>query len=171
MLNLFHLGAIAAIFSSPVNSSLLLTQANAANRVVQPTTSMLMVTNETLNARAVTEFVVDSNINTPEVAEKVSPSEVAIALAAVGGAAVGTVLIAKKVKPLKQTGLNLGTEDALGIDQASRKLQQKLMRLLHDDRDTASRLLSQIKNKNPNKSINWYVEKVIYDLDRDRGRY
>ena len=93
MLNLFHLGAIAAIFSSPVNS-MLLTQANAANRIVQPTASTLIVTNETLNARAVTEFVVDSNINTPEVAEKVSPSEVAIVLAAVGGAAVGAVLIA-----------------------------------------------------------------------------
>ena len=170
MLNLFHLGAIAAIFSSPVNS-MLLTQANA-ERVVQQTTSTLIVTNETLNARtAVTELVVDYNLTNPEVAEKVSPSEVAIALAAVGGAAVGAVLIASSVKPLKQTGLNLGTKDAIGIDQASRKLQQKLMRLLHDDRDTASRLLSQIKIKNPNKSINWYVEKVIYDLERDRGAY
>ena len=168
MLNLFHLGSIAAIFSSPVNS-MLLTQANAAERVVQPTTSTLIVTNETLNARtAVTEFVVDSNVNTPEVAEKVSPSEVAIALAAVGGAAVGTV-IAKKVKPLKQTGLNLGTKDAIGIDQASRKLQKQLLRLLHNERDTSNRLLSQVKMKNPNKSSNWYVEKVIYDLERDRG--
>ena len=171
MLNLFHLGTIAAIFSTQVNS-MLLTQANAANQVLQSTTSTLIVTHETLNARAaVTEFVVDSNLNTPEMAEKVSPSEAAIALAAVGGAAVGAVLIASSVKPLKQTGLSLGTKDVISIDQASRKLQQKLMRLLHDDRDTASRLLSQIKNKNPNKSINWYVEKVIYDLERDRGTY
>ena len=172
MLNFFHLGTLAAIFSVQVTSSLLVTQANAANQVLQPITSTLIVTNETLNARtAVTEFVVDSNINTSEVTEKVSPSEVAIALAAVGGGAVGAMLIARKVKPLNQTVLSLGTEDVISLDKASRKLQQKLLRLLHDDRDTASRLLSQIKIKNPNKSINWYVEKVIYDLERDRGTY
>jgi len=42
------------------------------------------------------------------------------------------------------------------------------MRLLHDDRD-ANRLISQVKMKKSNKSSNWYVEKVIYDLERDRG--
>lgn len=173
MFNFFRLSAtLAAIFSTQVTSTLLATQANAANQVVQATTSTLIVANETLNARtAVTEFVVDSNINTPEVAEKVSPSEVAIALAAVGGGAVGAMLIARKVKPLNQTVLSLGTEDVISINQASRKLQQKLLRLLHDDRDTASRLLSQIKIKNPNRSVDWYVEKVIYDLERDRGTY
>lgn len=149
MFNFFRLSAtLAAIFSTQVTSTLLATQANAANQVLQPNTSTLIVANETLNARtAVTEFVVDSNLNTPEVAEKVSPSEVAIALAAVGGGAVGAMLIARKVT-LNQTVLSLGTEDVISIDQASRKLQQKLLRLLHDDRDTASRLLSQIKIKN-----------------------
>jgi len=48
----------------------------------------------------------------------------------------------------------------------SRKLQKKLMRLLHDDRDTANRLISQVKMKKSNKSS---MLKVIYDLERDRG--
>ena len=45
------------------------------------------------------------------------------------------------------------------------------MRLLHDDRETANRLLSQAKLKHPNKSVDWYADKVIYDLERDRGSY
>lgn len=61
-------------------------------------------------------------------------------------------------------------ENKLRFDQASHELQNKLMRLLHGDRELAIRLLSQLKTKNPGKSVDWYVEKVIYDLDRDRGR-
>lgn len=53
---------------------------------------------------------------------------------------------------------------------ANPRLQQKLVRLLHDDRDAASRLVAQAQVRHPGKSPNWYVEKVIYDLQRDHGR-
>lgn len=54
-------------------------------------------------------------------------------------------------------------EGNIRLEQASRELQNKLLRLLHNDRGAASRLLSQVKMKNPGRSTNWYVEKVIYD--------
>lgn len=62
-------------------------------------------------------------------------------------------------------------ESNIRLEQASRKLQNKLLRLLHNDRGAASRLLSHVKMKNPNRSTNWCVEKVIYDLQRDHGRW
>ena len=52
--------------------------------------------------------------------------------------------------------------------QASRNLQIKLLRLLHNDRHTANRLIALAKARNPDKSIDWWVEKVIFDLERDR---
>lgn len=53
---------------------------------------------------------------------------------------------------------------------ANPRLQQRLIRLLHDDRDAASRLVAQAQLRYPGQSPNWYVEKVIYDLQRDHGR-
>ncbi|MBD2019412.1 hypothetical protein H6F43_04335, partial [Leptolyngbya sp. FACHB-36] len=54
------------------------------------------------------------------------------------------------------------------LDQASRKLQRRLLTLLHDDRQAADRLLAQVKLRHPDRSTDWCVEKVIYDLERDR---
>ena len=50
--------------------------------------------------------------------------------------------------------------------QANRHLQSKLLNRL--DRDVAERLVSSAKRSNPGKSEQWYWEKVIYDLNRDR---
>ena len=61
-------------------------------------------------------------------------------------------------------------ENTIRFEHANRELQHKLLRLLHNDRGAAFRLLSHVKMKNPGKSTNWYFEKVIYDLERDRGR-
>lgn len=49
-------------------------------------------------------------------------------------------------------------------------LQAKLLNLLHRDKSTANRLLQQQRRMNPGKSDKWYLEKVIWDLERDRGR-
>lgn len=177
MLKFLRLGAatVAAIVSTQVTSSLLATQAFAANHLVQASTSKLVVTDETptdiTNART-SILVADSTTNTPEVAEKVGSTGIILGLAAVGGGAVGVILSARKAKNPFQPSSGLSPqskENTIRLDQASRELQKKLMRLLHDDRDTANRLLSQVKMKNPDKSINWCAEKVIYDLERDRG--
>lgn len=59
----------------------------------------------------------------------------------------------------------------ISIEQVSRQLQNKVLLLLNGDRNTANRLLNLAKTRNPQKSVQWCVEKVIYDLQRDRSVY
>jgi hypothetical protein len=47
-------------------------------------------------------------------------------------------------------------------------LTPQLLSLVQGDRPTATRLLSQCKQKHPGNSDTWYYEKVIWDLKRDR---
>jgi len=80
---------------------------------------------------------------------KVGQVGIMLGLAAVGGSAVGAILSARKAnnpfKPISGPSPQ-SNENTIRLDQAS-KLQKKLMRLLHDDRDTANRLISQVKMK------------------------
>ena len=80
----------------------------------------------------------------------------------VSSLAAGGYLVTKKANTAKSN-----TDSP--IDQASSKLQKKLLILLHNDRTTANRLLAHTKQSNPQKSVNWAMEKVIYDLERDRA--
>jgi hypothetical protein len=48
--------------------------------------------------------------------------------------------------------------------------RSKLTRLLGGNQKTIDRLISQCRFKYPNKSEQWYWEKVLYDLERDRWR-
>jgi hypothetical protein len=62
-------------------------------------------------------------------------------------------------------------DSKIRIEQVPRHLQKRLLMLLSGDRQTANRLLNAAKARNPNNSIQWCAEKVIFDLQRDRGRY
>ncbi|WP_445626448.1 hypothetical protein [Nostoc sp. DSM 114167] len=53
-------------------------------------------------------------------------------------------------------------------DPKNRALQADLLILLKGDVPAAKRLLLQQRRKKPGQSDNWYLEKVIYDLERDR---
>ncbi|WP_223269810.1 hypothetical protein [Nostoc sp. 'Peltigera membranacea cyanobiont' 213] len=53
-------------------------------------------------------------------------------------------------------------------DPKNRYLQSDLLTLLKGDVATAKRLLAQQRRKSPGQSDNWYLEKVIHDLERDR---
>lgn len=177
MLKFFHLSAaLAAILSSQIPNNLLATQQDAVNHSLQKNTLMSVV-NETSNAypaftNAENSILTAAPNNTPEFTEKLGSTGTMLAIAAIGGGAVGLILNAKKTKiKTSSTFSPKSTANTVRIDQASRKLQKELLRLLHDDRNTANRLLSQVKINNPNKSINWCIEKVIYDLERDRGAY
>lgn len=55
-------------------------------------------------------------------------------------------------------------------DPRNRQLQHQLVEMLRGDIAVAKRLLRQQRQKHPGKSDNWYLEKVIYDLERDRRR-
>ena len=77
----------------------------------------------------------------------------------VGGIATAGYLATKKTKSNTHSQL----------DRASSKLRKKLLILLHNDSETANRLLAHTQQTNPHQSVNWAMEKVIYDLERDRA--
>ena len=47
----------------------------------------------------------------------------------------------------------------------------KLLLKVQGDISTAERLINHLKVKHPGKSDKWYIEKAIFDLERDKGRY
>lgn len=96
------------------------------------------------------------------------------ALAAIAVVGAGAVAIGISAKQALQTGASSAPTHSLPrstarLDQANRKLQRRLLNLLHDDRQAADRLLAQVKLRHPDRPTDWCVEKVIYDLERDRG--
>jgi tetratricopeptide (TPR) repeat protein len=56
------------------------------------------------------------------------------------------------------------------IDRLNPSLRRKLFRLVGDDRKIAIDLVEQLKLKHPGMAEEWYWEKAIYDLERDRWR-
>jgi hypothetical protein len=51
-----------------------------------------------------------------------------------------------------------------------RHLENELLGLLRQDTPTAKRLIKQQHRLNPKRSYQWCLEKVIWDLERDRHR-
>ncbi|NJR37854.1 MAG: hypothetical protein HC781_02190 [Leptolyngbyaceae cyanobacterium CSU_1_4] len=93
-----------------------------------------------------------------------------LAIAALGSAGIGVALTAlheHNRSPRKH--VSTGRLSApIRSARANPKLQRKLLRLLHEDARVADRLITQASFKYPGKAPDWYVEKVIYDLERDR---
>lgn len=174
MLKFITLGAVAAIFSTSMTSTLALPEKDTEHKVKAITSNL--VSTSAIDAyteltSAETLIALADSRNNPDVVE-VDPTAIML-VAAVGGIGIGVALNASKAKIFSahsttDRGSISVTEDAIRIEQASRNLRKELLRLLHDDRNTANRLLSQVRKNNPNRSVNWCVEKVIYDLERDR---
>ena len=104
-------------------------------------------------------------------AAQVDKTALMLTAAAAGGVAVGAALWATKGKDSSFTGRSkLQTRESatINVDQINHKVRAKLLTLLHSDKETANRLLTQVKLKYPNKTADWYAQKVIYDLVRDR---
>ena len=53
---------------------------------------------------------------------------------------------------------------------ADTHLQSQLFGLVGGDKATANRLVEQLKLNHPDMSENWYWQRAIADLERDRGR-
>ncbi len=103
--------------------------------------------------------------------EQTSKSALVLASAVAGSLIIGVALRGTGNKNASTTGASsLGNKKntTLIFNQGNRKLQKKLLLLLHDDREAANRLLTQAMLKYPNKTADWYFEKAIYDLVRDR---
>ncbi|MGM3305091.1 hypothetical protein ACSQ6I_03750 [Anabaena sp. WFMT] len=56
-----------------------------------------------------------------------------------------------------------------GRGEIKRDLQSRLLQLLNNDVDAAMRLINQQRRLHPKKSDRWILEKVIWDLERDRN--
>lgn len=100
-----------------------------------------------------------------------------IALALVGGATLGLGVNAVRkrqgLQPAHRPALKAAfdqSQNTSDLQRANRSLQRKLLLLLHEDQQAAERLVQQASFRYPGKSPDWYLEKVIYDLQRDRGR-
>ncbi|PLZ95300.1 hypothetical protein CEN50_22785 [Fischerella thermalis CCMEE 5268] len=50
----------------------------------------------------------------------------------------------------------------------SPKKWQQLLTLVQGDVATASRLIDRERRRNPHRSMEWCIEKAIWDLERDR---
>lgn len=97
-----------------------------------------------------------------------NPSQVIAAFVILGGGAAVIAYSAKRGNYLPNI-----SEISTNVQQAEHSnphLQRKLLRLLHNDRNTANRLISYTQKTHPDRSPNWVLEKVIYDLERDRNR-
>ncbi|MBD1809384.1 MAG: hypothetical protein KME25_27145 [Symplocastrum torsivum CPER-KK1] len=60
------------------------------------------------------------------------------------------------------------TASQSSLSSPSPELQNQLYSMLGGDRERAERLVNQAKNKHPGMSEDWYWEKAIADLGRDR---
>jgi len=109
----------------------------------------------------------------PEEVQEVDGAAV-LAIAALGSAGIGFALTAihernrpSSNRPSTKRLSNGRFSTPIGSARANSKLQRKLLRLLHEDTRVADRLITQATLKYPGKAPDWYVEKVIYDLQRD----
>lgn len=182
MLKFATLGAaLAAIFANPINSNQLAALPKTEQQLQPAIASKLVASEASLNlTSSQTAFRTSERINAAQTEARSNPTALVLGLA-IGG--VGAVAIAAGVKNAKSmvssptypsSSLNFRPSSQTGtvrVEQVSRKLRQRLMLLLHEDRDAANRLLSRVKLNNPHRSVDWCADKVIYDLKRDRGGY
>jgi hypothetical protein len=161
---------LVAILGAQVPDKPLVASSASATESTQPSPVAFTTANETSNVvaepNAKTAVLIASSSNGREEAERVGVG-MWLAIAAAGGTAAAVILSNRKANDPFQSSFK-HQENTIRVDQASPKLQKQLLRLLHNDRDTASRLLAQVKLHHPNQSANWAAEKVIYDLERDR---
>jgi hypothetical protein len=156
MLKPFHLGtALVTLISSSIASSLL----------VLPLFSIQRIERGDRNATS----VIEAQTNPLVEGDNLDDAEKLLGITFLGAGAAGIIWgVSRKNQQSFPNSNRL--DKALSIDRASPQLRQKLLRLMHNDRAGANRLLTGAKLNNPNRSVNWIAEKVIYDLERDRGR-
>ena len=52
--------------------------------------------------------------------------------------------------------------------KVNRSTRQQLMRLVNGNQAVADRLISRVRSQHPDRSEQWWWEKAIYDIQRDR---
>jgi len=87
--------------------------------------------------------------------------------------AVAVLLRTYKSKKRKATVQKLANNSLPDLSKIPRtkvnkKLKNEIITMLSGNIETANRLIKHQQNLNPDKSVNWCLEKVIADLKRDR---
>ena len=67
-----------------------------------------------------------------------------------------------KSKPRSQSPSLFSAKDDVS------QLKKRLLVLVQGDNQLAHRLVKQAKSRNPGRTEDWYLEKAIWDLERDR---
>lgn len=111
--------------------------------------------------------VFSADVSSRNVGNPISENGTKLALVLVGVVATGVILSLNRQNQTI-TPQSAHQQKNSSIEQANPRLRQELLRLVGGDRQTANRLVNGIKQTHPEKSINWAVEKAIYDLERDR---
>jgi uncharacterized protein HemX len=83
-------------------------------------------------------------------------------------AALGVGIVAFSWKASQASEVAAMARSSRTTKHINRSHQRKLLSLLHNDYRAAERLIQQTQAKHPDRSIDWCIEKVIYDLQRDR---
>lgn len=124
----------------------------------------LLVTTTIINTQIASSTEADSQSTQINISNSVSATTTPNALASVDSHTI-SALIAGSVIFLVIGNQSQALSKTTG-KQGNKKFQNKLLNRL--DRDVAERLVSSAKRSNPGQSEQWYWEKVIYDLNRDR---
>ena len=65
------------------------------------------------------------------------------------------------------SGSNQGARTQLS-GRVNRSTRQRLLRLTGGNRSVADRLVDRVRSQHPERSEQWWWEKAIYDIERDR---
>ena len=110
--------------------------------------------------------VLTADVSSDNVGNQIGENATILGLAAIGAGSAGLIWSFNRQNPTSPQSVNKHGD--ISIEQANPRLRKELLRLVGGDSRTANRLINGIKQSHPGKSINWVVEKVIYDLERDR---
>ena len=160
-----------AIISTGIVSSLLTLSLRAAPASAK-------VENSTSNTRQERTLPIQNNskyqpvvftadVSSDNIGNQIGENATILGLAAIGAGTAGLLWSLNRQNP-NLSSSSAHNQSQISIEQANPRLRKELLRLVGGDRRTANRLISGIKQSHPGKSINWVVEKVIYDLERDR---
>jgi len=161
-----------AIVSTGIVSSLISLSLEAAPALAQTENLISNVRQErTLpveNNSKYQPIVFTADISSDNVGNQMGDNGKTITLIAAGVGTAGLIWSLNRKNQTLSPAKNHHPQNDISIEQANPRLRQELLRLLGGDRQTANRLVAGIKQTHPEKSINWAVEKAIYDLERDR---
>jgi hypothetical protein len=159
-----------AILSTGIVSSLLTLSLRTAPAFGQTESISNVRQEKTLPVQNNSQFqpvVFTADVSSDNVGNQIAQNGTILALAAVGAGTAGLLWSLNRQNPTlsPQSGHQ---QQNISIEQANPRLRKELLRLVGGDRRTADRLVAGVKKSHPEKSINWTVEKAIYDLERDR---